>query len=444
MSDRLAPLRSGQRLAGTNIPHDRFAGTAARSIYALSLITLINAFNNADRALFGLLLPLIKADMHMSDTMLGVMAGMAFAIFYALAGVPVALLADRWNRRNIVAIGFAFWSLMTALTGYAQTITQLLLARFLLGAGEAAGPAPSNSMIGDLFAPRWRPLALAVLSTGVSLSFMIAFPIMGWVAGRYGWRSAFIMAGLPGLIVAAIFYLTVREPPRGGTAARHRNSLKDTFRLLAGNPVYALLVASTSVHAISMYGFQAWTPTFLTRIYHLTPQALGTYMGAIVGPTGVIGALTGGTLATILLRRDPRWLAWTPAIIILLLVPSQLLLLYGGSGFSWKAGVALQNALVSAEMAPLYALCLSTVAPRHRATATAGLLLCMNLVGQTIGPLLVGVASDSFKPTLGDGALRPGMTALIGATLAGALLCWRMARHVGAGHLIENVDGHEG
>ena len=406
---------------------------AAHSIYALAMVTLINAFNNADRALFGLLLPLIKVDLHMSDTMLGIMSGLAFAIFYALAGVPVALLADRWSRRNIIAIGFAFWSLMTALTGFAQNIGQLLIVRFLLGAGEAAGPAPSNSLVSDLFDARRRPIALAILSTGVSVSFMVAFPIMGWVAQHHGWRSAFLLAGAPGFVLALIFYFTVREPARGstdGAPPAKPDTIRATFRLLAHNPVYALLVLCMAVQGISMFGFQAWTPTFLARTRHLSPQALGAYMGAIVGPTGIIGALAGGAITTSLVKRDMRWLAWAPAAIMLLLVPSQFLLLYGHSDAAWQIGVALQNALISAQMAPLYALCLGTVAPQNRATATAGMLLCMYLFGQTLGPLAVGLASDAMTPQLGEAALRPGMTGLIAATFAAALLCWRIARHM--------------
>jgi len=195
------------------------------------------------------------------------------------------------------------------------------------------------------------------------------------------------------------------------------------------------------VHAVSTFGFLAWTPAFLARAHGLSPQALGGYMGVIVGPTGVVGGLVGGALATALVKRDRRWLAWAPAIMIALLVPSQFLFLYGPGDLSWQAGAALQNALVAAQAAPLYALGLGAAGPHQRATATAGMLVCMYLFGQTLGPLIVGGASDVFAPALGPASLRLGLTLLIAFTFAGALICWRIARHLDPAPSSDSLPG---
>ena len=177
-------------------------------------------FNYLDRSILGLALPMIKAEMQASDTALGLVSGLAFVLFYAILGVPIAWAADRWNRRNIIAAGLAFWSLMTALTGFVANIWQLALARFLMGAGEACCMPPSNSIISDLFRKARRPLALAIFGTANSIAFIALFPIAGWIADHHGWRTMFVAAGAPGLVLALLFYLTVREPVRGASDER--------------------------------------------------------------------------------------------------------------------------------------------------------------------------------------------------------------------------------
>ena len=197
-------------MADSSTPETRdWTGTA---VYSLGFLSLISVFNYLDRSILGLALPLIKAEMQVSDTILGLVTGLAFVLFYSVLGVPIAWAADRWSRRNIIAAGFAFWSVMTALTGFVGTIWQLAVTRFLMGAGEACGIAPSNSMIADLFRSKRRPLAMAIYGTANSAAFILFFPIAGWIAQHYGWRAMCLAAGLPGIVLALIFFLTVREP----------------------------------------------------------------------------------------------------------------------------------------------------------------------------------------------------------------------------------------
>lgn len=407
-------------------------GWTLRTGYVLVLLTVMYTLNYADRSVFGLLLPLIKRDMQVSDTLLGLMSGFAFALFYALAGVPAAALADRWSRRKVIAIGLSLWSLMTVLTGFTQNVVQMMAARFLLGAGEAGGTAPSNAMVADMLDRSRRPLALGIQNCAPSLSMLLFFPVLGWVAQAHGWRTAFVVAGAPGLLLAALFIVTVKEPsqrPLESAPSPPRASFRQSLSALASSKAYVLLVICSVLKSFSLFGLQTWLPSFFTRVHHLSTTEVGGYMGVINGPAGIVGAVLGGLLTSSLIRRDVRWLAWSPAIIILLVVPSDLLLLYGG-GAGWKIGLALDSFLQAAMAAPLFALAMSAADSRNRATATAVLLLFMYLFGQTTGPLFVGALSDHLRPQLGDAAIRYALTATILGPLLGGLVLLRAGRHV--------------
>lgn len=410
-------------------------GWNARSIYALAFLTLIYAFNTADRNVFGLLMPLLKIDMKVSDTTLGLMSGLAFSLFYATVGVPVAFLSDRWSRRNIIAIGFTIWSLMTVLTGFVQSVWQLAFARFMLGAGEAGGLAPSNSMISDLFDRRRRPVALSIMNSANSLGIMVAFPIVGWIASHHGWRMAFISAGLPGLAMAAIFFFTVREPLRGrfdgarpnGAPIVSEGFLQTVVRLFS-NRTYLFGVLSSGLVGVALAGVQTWLPTFLMRVHHLGSQEVGSYIGALRGPAGIVGAITGGLLTTWLAKRDERWLVWTPALYMALIAASEFLLLTSDNRLGWQAGIAFDTFFTSAQVGPVFGLLLAGADSRSRGVATAGALLVLNLFGLTCGPLLVGVLNDLLRPSLGDGAIRYSMMAAASASVLASVVCLAIGR----------------
>ncbi len=410
-------------------------GWNARSIYALAFLTLIYAFNTADRNVFGLLMPLLKTDMKVSDTVLGLMSGFAFSLFYATVGVPVAFLSDRWSRRNIIAIGFTVWSLMTVLTGFVRNAWQLAFARFMLGAGEAGGLAPSNSMIGDLFDRRRRPFALSVMNSANSLGILVAFPVVGWIASHHGWRTAFIAAGLPGLAMAAVFFFTVREPERGRFDGKPQEGLRipaegflQTMARLFSTRTYLLAVLASGLVGIALSGVQTWLPTFLMRVHHLDAQDVGRSMGFIRGLAGICGAIGGGLVTTWLAKRDDRWLVWAPALFMALIAASEFLLLTSPSELGWKVGMGLDTFFTSAQVGPVFGLLLAGADARSRAVATAGALLVLNLFGLTCGPLLVGVLNDALHPSLGDGAIRYSMMAAASASVLASLVCLAIGR----------------
>ena len=381
------------------------------AVYALGFLTLISAFNYLDRSILGLALPAIKGEMKVSDTVLGLVSGLAFVVFYSLLGVPIAWLADRYSRRNIIAIGFAFWSGMTFLTGFVANIWQLAAARFLMGAGEACGLAPSNSILSDVFRPERRPLALSIFGTANSIALLIFFPLLGWIGDHHGWRAMFIAAGVPGMALALLF-LTVREPARGATEHRHAQpsfqpeSFATTLRFLAGSRAYVWMLLGSMGMGANAYAAGAWTPTFLVRVHHLSLTEVASSIGPLRGILGAVGILLAGVVIDRLGRIDQRWRVRVPAIGCLLLGPAEVLFLLGDATWVWMAGLALTSLLMLAHVGPMFAAALNVTRVNMRAVATSIMVLFASLLGQAVGPLLAGFLNDALQPTFGDSAIR--------------------------------------
>ena len=398
-------------------------GSGVRAIHALAFLTLISAFNYLDRAVLGLALPLIKHEMRVSDTALGLTSGLAFALFYSLLGLPLAWLADRWSRRNVIAIGFAFWSAMTALTGFVANIWQLAVTRFLMGAGEACGVAPSSSMISTLFREQRRSLALAVFGMASSLAYLLFYPLIGWIGQRYGWRGMFVASGLPGFGLALVFFLTVKEParslPQENEPPQRVASLSESIRFLLASRTYLLMLAGSTFMGASVYAGSTWNVTYLTRVHHLSLAEVAASIGPMQGLCGGAGILLGGFLSDALSRRDQRWLMGVPAIVCLLAAPAEVLFLLGGTRAAWMTGFGLMSFFALAHQAPLFAAAMSTARVRMRAVAISMLVLASGLLGQIAGPLLIGVLDDRLHTALGDSAVRYSLL-LVAFCLAGA------------------------
>jgi MFS family permease len=384
--------------------------TKGAALYALGFLTLISTFNYLDRSLLGLALPLIKAEMHVSDTMLGFVTGFAFVLFYSLLGVPIAWAADRYSRRNIIAVGFALWSLMTAAGGLCSNIWQIAATRLMMGAGEAAGPAPSNAMISDLFTPARRPLALSIYWLAFSIGSLFIFPILGWVAQVHGWRAMFIAGGLPGVLLAFVFFLTVKEPARGGTEAKAAAPAKagmfESIAYLLSSPSYLLMGGCAACMGANLYAASTWSSAFLVRVHHMSVGEIAATTGPIRGVVSFIGIFGGGLLIDRLGRRNLNWRLWIPAIACLLAAPTEIMFLLGGSRWVWMTGFGLSSAFVLMHQAPVFALGMSVAPVRMRAMASALFLFCSAMIGQAIGPLLVGALNDYLTPIYGEEAIR--------------------------------------
>jgi MFS family permease len=401
--------------------------------WSLGFLCLISVFNYLDRSLLGLALPLIKAEMHASDTMLGLVSGLAFVLFYAILGVPIAWAADRWNRRNIIAFGFAFWSLMTALTGYVGNIWQLAVARFLMGAGEASCLPPANAMISDLFRKARRPLALAIFGTANSIAFIALFPIAGWIAQAHGWRMMFIAAGAPGLLLALAFYLSVREPPRGaleaGDTSSEPGNFCETLSFLAGSRTYLLILAGVTLMGANIFAAGTWTPTFLNRVHNMGVAEVAASIGPVRGLVGAVGILAGGFVIDRLAPERVRWRIRLPALACILTGPSEALFLLGDARWLWMLGFGLTSFFTLLHQGPIYAATMDVARVRMRALAIAILLFCASLLGQVVGPLAVGMLNDALQPSLGDHAIRYSLLIIAVTPVFAGLCFWAAASH---------------
>jgi MFS family permease len=404
---------------------DKAAGEpwGAAQLYGLGLLTVIAMFNYLDRNLLGMVLPLIKAEMHLSDTVLGLVTGLVFVLFYSLLGIPIASLADRGNRRNIVAAGFGFWSLMTVLTGFTANVWQLGLARFLMGAGEACSLAPSNSMISDMFAKRRRAMALAILSSSFALQSIVFQPPIAWVSDHLGWRQAFIAAGVPGLICAALFFLTVPEPPRlSVTAAADRKvSIWEALRFLCGSKAFLLMVLGGAFMGGALYAASGWIVTFLVRVHHMSLTGIGATISPARGVVGAAGILLAGFAADRMGKLDGRWRCLAPALACLLIAPCQVLFSLAGSYWAWMAGLMGVSFLLSAYQAPIYAAVIMVARPRMRAVGISVLVFTTGILGQIMGPFLVGLLNDLMNPVFGEAAIRYSLLVIAACGVGGAL-----------------------
>lgn len=395
--------------------------------WPLLLLTLISVFNYLDRSLLGLALPRIKEEFAASDTALGLVSGMAFVILYSVIGIPIAWLADRANRRNIIAAGLAFWSLMTVATGYVSSMIQLAAARLLLGAGEAAALPPANSIIADLFPPRRRPLALAIFGTANSIAFIAFFPIAGWVAQNRGWREMFIVMGLPGLLIAPVLLLTVREPARVIAApprlAGSIGSILRGIRGLFSNRCYVWLFAGVTLMGANVWAAGAWTPTFFTRVHGMNLSEVANTVGPVRGIVSAAGILAGGLLIDRIPAHRQSWRLLLPALACILAGPAEAILLLGHSQPVWFFGLAAASFLTLIHQGPVFAATVNIVSSDQRALAVATLLFGASFLGNVIGPTAVGMLNDALTPAFGVEAVRYSML-LIAVTPILSGLCF--------------------
>jgi predicted MFS family arabinose efflux permease len=396
-------------------PADRSAGAASsrEANFALGVLSLIYVLNYADRSVFSLLLDSIKKDFQVSDTVMGLVGGFGFALFYSVLALPIARWADRFNRRFILTAGVAVWSVMTCLSGLALGAWQLAFARLGVGAGEACGIAPAHSMLSDMFPKDELPRALSILTAGSQIGIFVGSLLAGVVSQYYGWRWAFIAAGLPGIAVAILFRLTVQEPARGAMEGPRANtnlfSVMRTLRFLFGQISFVYITVGGTLMGITLYGFQMWSPTFLHRVYHLNNATIGFLQGGIFALFGVSGVLIGGFFAERLGKRDVRWRLNVPAVAAVASCPVSLLFLFlpslPGALICW----ALSTVCISAYMGPIYAVYQTVSMVRMRALASATFLFLGNLLGLGVGSWLIGLVSTTLSHRYGTLSIRYSM-----------------------------------
>ena len=377
--------------------------------YVLAMLTGLYTFNFIDRQILVILQEPIKAEMGLSDTQLGLLSGLAFAVIYVVAGLPIARWADRGNRRNIVTIALVVWSGMTALSGLAQNYWQLLLARVGVATGEAGGSPPAHSMISDIFKKEERATALSIYSMGINFGGLIGLLAGGWIAQTMDWRYAFYLVGIPGLLYAIALRLTVREPPRGFaekiTVVDESPSMIEVAKVLLTRPTFRHMAIAAGLHAFISYGAANFAPSFYIRTHGMDLGPVGTWL-ALAGITGAIGTFLGGYLTDKLMLRDQRWYLWVPAISTLITLPVSMIIYNVGNPYIALSLQFVTGLTFSMYLAPNLALAHSLVGLRMRAMSSAVLFFILNIIGLGLGPLVVGAISDALAPRFGNDSIR--------------------------------------
>ena len=385
--------------------------------YALSLFLLVYIVNFIDRQIFSILIEPIRAEISLSDTQLGLLGGIAFAIFYTFAGIPIERWADVGVRKNIVSLAIVIWSAMTVFTSTAKSFGMLLVARIGVGIGEAGCSPPIHSLIADLYPERKRATALSIYSLGIPIGGALGTLIGGWVGEYFGWRMAFLVVGFPGILLALIFFLTIKEPPRGysepgGIPARKKEvPLKQTLQFMWKLNSFRHMAFAGSLHAFVGYGVALFLPSFFIRVHGFGLAETSTYL-FFIGLTGVIGTYLGGYLSDRLGVKDRRWYLWVPGIATMISVPFAALFYTTGDPY-----LAVLLAIPGAILGPMYLgptfAMTQTLSPLvMRSLASAILLFVLNLIGLGLGPLFAGFLSDLWRPEFGEESIRYSLLTL--------------------------------
>lgn len=432
----------------TDPADDAGAGTRA---WVLAMLIIVYTFNFLDRQIIGILSIPIQAELGLSDTQLGLMRGLSFALFYSTLGVPIAMLADRTSRVWIMSIALTVWSAMTALCGMAQNFWQLFAARLMVGVGEAGGVAPAYSLLSDYFPQDRRGRAMAAYSFGIPIGSAVGIIFGGVIATVLDWRWAFIIVGLMGVAFAPLFLLTVKEPPRGRYdppgAKTTPAPIGEVLRTLARKPSFWTLSVGAASSSMMGYGLFAWLPAFFVRSWGerlgealawlpdwMVPEGAGPllfagyFYGAIVLIGGVLGIWLGGQLGDRFAGRGKGAYALVPAIAFVATVPFFVVGMLGNSILLSFFVFLVPTALGLAWLGPVLAAFQGIVPPNMRATASAVFLLINNLIGIGLGDLLLGAMSDGLAARFGEESLRYSILAGTSFYIIAAILLFISAR----------------
>ena len=401
--------------------------------YVLAVLVVVYTFNFIDRQIVGILAVPIKAELHLSDSQLGLMGGLAFALFYTLLGIPIARLADRVSRTGIMTVALALWSLMTAVCGLTHSFAQLFLARVGVGVGEAGGVAPAYSLICDYFPSKERARALSVYSFGIPVGAALGIVLGGYITSLLNWRMAFFIVGLLGLLATPLMRFTVREPERGALDAQRGGgvgapTLFEVIAVLARKPSFWGLSLGAACASMMGYGLFFWAPSFLVRSFHLSLLHASLSFGALVLVGGLIGIWSGGALADRYGEKRRAMYAYIPAMAFLATVPFYAAGVLSTTLWISFAVLLVPTALGLVWLGPVLAAVQHLVPGNMRATASALFLFINNLIGIGLGTTLIGLVSDLTRTRFGAESLRYAILAGTGFYLVAALLLFFAGR----------------
>jgi MFS family permease len=398
------------------------------------ILVVVYTFNFIDRQIVGILAVPIKADLGLSDTQLGLMGGLAFALFYTGLGIPVAMLADRWKRTWIMTIALMVWSGMTAVCGLAQNFWHLFLARLGVGVGEAGGVAPAYSLISDYFPSHQRARALSVYSFGIPIGSALGILFGGYIASKIDWRYAFFAVGLAGILVAPIFKLTVAEPKRGQYDEHKSGMPAPTLGTIVGKlmhkPSFWLISLGASSSSMMGYGLFFWLPSFFVRSFGLELLEASVFYGSILLVGGIAGTWLGGALADKLGAERRGMYVTIPAIAFLATVPFYIVAILSPNLTMVFFAMLVPTGLGLAWLGPVLSAIQHVVPPTMRATASAIFLFINNLIGIGLGTVALGIISDNLEARFGDDSLKYAILAGTGFYLVAATLFLLSSKHL--------------
>jgi MFS family permease len=411
--------------------------------YMIAVLLAITAHNYVDRTTLGLLLQSIKIDLNLTDTQLGVLTGIAFALFYSAMGIPIARWADRGNRVTIVSVTTALWSMAVIVCGGVQTFQHLLLIRIAVAVGEAGCLPPTHSLIADHFTRAERARAVAIYMLGGPLGMLVGYLSAGWLGEFFGWRNTFVMLGVPGLLLALVAWFTLREPrlasasavtshvrPTTGEPQGVQLSLKEACQALWANATFRNIWLSMSVSSFFGYGILQWLPSFFARTHGLQTGEIGTWFAAIYGVGGLVGTYFGGVLASRYAANNERLQLKAIAVAYVVFAVLSAGVYLAPNPYMAFAFLAFAMVGGCTMNGPLFAIIQMVVPDRMRATAIAIVYLFGNLIGLGLGPLAAGALSDAFRPMLGDESLRYALLLLCPGYLWPVWYVWKSSRTV--------------
>ncbi|MFZ1991357.1 MAG: MFS transporter [Alphaproteobacteria bacterium] len=402
--------------------------------YVLGVLFLGYVSNSVDRGILSILNEPLRHEFHLSNTELGLLGGLAFALFYSVLGLPIAALADRTNRRNVLAISIALWSVATAVCGGATSYLTLLAARIGTAIGEAGGTPPSNALIADYFPRERRATALSIYALAIPIGAMIGSFGGGWANVFLGWRWTFVLAGAPGLLIAALLFLTVSEPKR--TTTERAPSVLYVIRHLWDKRSFRQLSLGAALHSFVYYGAANFGVSFFMRSHHMNTGEAGNWL-ALFNGIAAIGTFFGGYLADLLSQRhgDPRWYLRIPGISILVMVPFQLVSYLSNDLSVFIPAFIIATIFNSVYFGPTAAMTQALATPRMRAVAASVLLFIQTIIGLSFGPTVVGAISDALTPSFHEEALRYALV------ITSLVNIWSAIHYfVGARHARQDVE----
>jgi len=401
--------------------------------YALLVFFSVSVFNYLDRTILSILQVPVKHDLGLSDSQMGALTGLAFAVFYTTFSLPIARLADRTTRKVVIAVSLVVWSVMTAMMGLATSFAVLALLRIGVAIGEAGSVPAVHSMISDYFPPERRATALSLWGLSLPIGMMFGFTMGGWLVANIGWRDAFLYIGVAGIFLAPLLLLTVREPQRGryDLTPTDLPSVGGALRLLWSLRSFRLLAMAGGLNAYVQQAMLAWNAPFYSRVFELPISRVGIYLALMHGVGGLIGVYCGGFFADRIGGRNSRGYLMVPALGVLTVAPVGLIqYLTTNIHLSIVCGV-ITSAVVVFYFAPIVSAAHMLVLPRMRALTSAMLVLIVNLVGVGLGPFVTGAISDFLIRSYGLAAasLRYAIASAMLVAVLSAILWWRASLH---------------